>query len=59
MDDVGDFRMADYGEVTSKEIKLGLCLLTEYDDDANDEQQRNNSQTLQRNGNVKGDISSV
>lgn len=44
---VGDLRIARV-EVSSKELKLCLGLLTEYDDNSNDEQQRNKSQTLQR-----------
>lgn len=45
---VGDLRIANSGEVSSKELKLCLGLLTEYDDNSNDEQQRNKSQALQR-----------
>lgn len=45
---VGDRRIANRGEVSSKELKLCLGLLTEYDDNSNDEQQRNKSQALQR-----------
>lgn len=45
---VGDLRITNRGEVSSKELKLCLCLLTEYDDNSNDEQQRNKSQALPR-----------
>lgn len=44
---MGDLRIANRGEVSSKELKLRLGLLTEYDDNSNDEQQRSKSQALQ------------
>lgn len=45
---VRGFRIANRGGVGSKELKLCLGLLTEYDDNSNDEQQRNKRHALQR-----------